>query len=71
MTTSEDTKDDRDFDKRVMQVALRLSLLALLVFWCLRILGPFINPILRGRRNPELIVDPDALGYRRLAWGPR
>jgi predicted PurR-regulated permease PerM len=48
MTASEDTKDDRDFDKRVMQVAVRLSLLALLVFWCLRILGPFINPILGG-----------------------
>jgi len=48
MTSSEDTDDDRDFDKRVMRAAVRLSLLALLVFWCLRILGPFINPILGG-----------------------
>jgi predicted PurR-regulated permease PerM len=51
MPTTNDTndgRDGRDFDKRVMQVAVRLSLLALLVFWCLRILGPFINPILGG-----------------------
>ncbi len=48
MTSSEDTGDSRGFDKRVMQTALRLSLLAVLVFWCLRILGPFINPILGG-----------------------
>jgi predicted PurR-regulated permease PerM len=48
MPTTNDTNDGRDFDKRVMQVAVRLSLLALLVFWCLRILGPFINPILGG-----------------------
>jgi hypothetical protein len=32
MTASKQTKDDRDFDKRVMQAAVRLSLLALL--WC-------------------------------------
>lgn len=48
MTANEDTGDERDFDKRVIQAALRLSLLALLVFWCLRILGPFINPIVGG-----------------------
>jgi len=36
---------ERVFDRRVTQAAIRLSLLALLVFWCLRILGPFINPI--------------------------
>jgi len=48
MTSSEDTEDDRAFDRRVMQAAVRLSLLALLVFWCLQILGPFINPIVWG-----------------------
>jgi predicted PurR-regulated permease PerM len=48
MAASEKTEDDRSFDRRVMRVAVRLSLLALLVFWCLRILGPFINPILGG-----------------------
>lgn len=48
MATSENDSDNRDFDKRVIQAALRLSLLAVLVFWCLRILGPFINPIVGG-----------------------
>ena len=48
MTSNEDSKDDVGFDRRVMRAAVRLSLLALLVFWCLRILGPFINPIVAG-----------------------
>ena len=48
MVSSEEHDDDYDFDKRVMRAAVRLSLLALLVFWCLEILGPFINPILGG-----------------------
>jgi predicted PurR-regulated permease PerM len=39
---------ERVFDRRVTQAAIRLSLLALLVFWCLKILGPFINPIVGG-----------------------
>lgn len=48
MTEREEAKQDREFDKRVMRAAVRLSLLALLVFWCLKILAPFINPILGG-----------------------
>lgn len=48
MTSSNDAKDNRAFDRRVMQAAVRLSLLALLVYWCLKILSPFINPILGG-----------------------
>jgi len=43
-----DAERDRIFDRRVTQAAVRLSLLALLVFWCLRIVGPFINPIVGG-----------------------
>ena len=48
MVSNEELDDDHGFDKRVMRAAVRLSLLALLVFWCLEILGPFINPILGG-----------------------
>ena len=48
MTSSEEPEEEQAFDKRVMQAAVRLSLLALLVFWCLQILGPFINPIVWG-----------------------
>jgi len=48
MTASDDPERDRSFERRVTQAAVRLSLLALLVFWCLRILGPFITPIMGG-----------------------
>jgi len=71
MTASEDTKDDRDFDKRVMQVAVRLSLLALLVFWCLRILGPFINPILGGVVIAIAVQTPYAKLTRALGGRPK
>jgi len=62
MAASGDTEDDRGFDRRVMQTAVRLSLLALLVFWCLRILGPFINPILGGVVIAIAVQTP----YRKL-----
>ncbi|MFW2389963.1 MAG: AI-2E family transporter [Polyangiales bacterium] len=48
MTERDEARRDREFDGRVMRAAVRLSLLALLVFWCLKILAPFINPIVGG-----------------------
>ena len=48
MTSGKNSEADRAFDRRVMQAAVRLSLLALLVFWCLKILAPVLNPILGG-----------------------
>jgi predicted PurR-regulated permease PerM len=48
MPPSKTTDDERAFDRRVTQAAIRLSLLALLVFWCLKILTPFLNPIIGG-----------------------
>ena len=48
MSSSEKTDDQRAFDRRVTQAAVRLSLLALLAFWCLKILAPFLNPIIGG-----------------------
>jgi len=48
MPPSKTTDDERAFDRRVTQAAIRLSLLALLAFWCLRILAPFLNPIIGG-----------------------
>jgi predicted PurR-regulated permease PerM len=71
MTASKQTKDDRDFDKRVMQAAVRLSLLALLVFWCLRILGPFINPILGGVVIAIAVQTPYAKLTRALGGRPK
>ncbi|MBT8470824.1 MAG: AI-2E family transporter [Deltaproteobacteria bacterium] len=48
MPASDQREEERAFDRRVTQAAVRLSLLALLVFWCLRILAPFLNPIIGG-----------------------
>ena len=71
MTTNEDTGEERDFDKRVIQAALRLSLLALLVFWCLRILGPFINPIVGGIVIAIAVQTPYAKLTRTLGGRPK
>ena len=48
MSSNEQSEDEGAFDRRVTQSAVRLSLLALLVFWCLKILSPFLNPIIGG-----------------------
>ncbi|MGB8328710.1 MAG: AI-2E family transporter [Polyangiales bacterium] len=48
MTSSTDPQRGNEFDRRVTQAAVRLSLLALLVFWCLRIMNPFITPMIGG-----------------------
>jgi predicted PurR-regulated permease PerM len=71
MTSSEDTEDGRDFDKRVMRAAVRLSLLAVLVFWCLRILGPFINPIVAGVVIAIAVQTPYAKLSRALGGRPK
>jgi predicted PurR-regulated permease PerM len=74
MTSSEDaedTKDDRGFDRRVMQAAVRLSLLAVLVLWCLKILGPFINPILGGVVIAIAVQTPYAKLTGALGGRPR
>ena len=71
MTSNEDTKDDVGFDRRVMQAAVRLSLLALLVFWCLRILGPFINPIVAGVVIAIAVQTPYAKLARALGGRPK
>ena len=71
MTSSDDTKDNADFDRRVMQAAVRLSLLAVLVFWCLKILGPFINPILGGVVIAIAVQTPFAKLTRALGGRPK
>ena len=58
-------------DKNVMQTAVRLSLLALLVFWCLKIVGPFINPILGGIVIAIAVQTPYAKLTRALGGRPR
>jgi predicted PurR-regulated permease PerM len=48
MTEAKTTEEDRAFQRRVTQAVIRLALLGLLVFLCLRVLNPFINPIIGG-----------------------
>ncbi|HET6416170.1 MAG TPA: AI-2E family transporter [Polyangiales bacterium] len=58
-------------NQSVMQAAVRLSLLALLVFWCLKIVGPFINPILGGVVIAIAVQTPYAKLTRALGGRPR
>jgi predicted PurR-regulated permease PerM len=39
---------DKEFQARVLDAAIRISLLALLVLWCFNIVRPFILPVLWG-----------------------
>ena len=48
MTEEPSTAKDDAFQRRFTQTVIRLALLALLVFLCLRVLQPFINPLIGG-----------------------
>ena len=48
MRTSSMSEDDKLFQSRMLDAAIRISLLALLVLWCFNIIKPFIMPILWG-----------------------
>ena len=40
--------DDERFQRRLMDSAIRIGLLALLIAWCFNIVKPFIMPVLWG-----------------------
>jgi len=48
MSNSSRTKEDKLFQERALDAAIRISLLAFLVLWCFNIIRPFIMPILWG-----------------------
>jgi len=48
MRTSSMSEDDKLFQSRMLDAAIRISLLALLVLWCFNIIKPFIMPLLWG-----------------------
>ena len=48
MTADSNTDEDIAFQERFTQTIIRLSLLGLLVFLCLQVLQPFINPLIGG-----------------------
>jgi len=71
MTSDQDSESSGDFDKRVIRAAVRLSILALLVFWCLRILGPFISPLVGGVIIAIAVQTPYAKLARALGGRPK
>ena len=48
MSNSPRTEDDKIFQARMMDAAIRISLLGLLLLWCFNIVRPFILPVLWG-----------------------
>jgi predicted PurR-regulated permease PerM len=48
MDSVTESPDDRQYHARIMDAAIRISLLALLVLWCFNIIKPFIMPVLWG-----------------------
>lgn len=48
MTTDSSTNENKAFQQRITDAVIRLSLLGFLVFLCLRVLQPFINPLIGG-----------------------
>jgi len=48
MKANPSSDEDKAFQARFTQIVIRLSLLAFLVFLCLRVLQPFINPLIGG-----------------------
>jgi len=63
MTDRTTTEEEKAFQRRITQTVIRLALLALLVVLCLRVLGPFINPIIGGIVIAIALHTP----YERLA----
>ena len=48
MSNLSGSEEDKVFQARAMDAAIRISLLALLVLWCFNIIRPFIMPVLWG-----------------------
>lgn len=48
MTTHNQALNDKEYLHRVFEIAVRLGLVGILVFWCYRIASPFITTILWG-----------------------
>jgi len=57
--------------RRVTQTVIRLSVLALLIFLCFRILSPFINPIIGGLVIAIALQTPHAKLTRAIGGRPR
>ena len=58
--------DDERFQRRLMDSAIRISLLALLVLWCFNIVKPFIMPVLWGAIMAVALYPLFEKAYRKL-----
>jgi len=71
MSNEDSARRDGRWEARVTQTVIRLSLLALLAFWCLRIMMPFINPIIGGIVIAIAVQGPYVRLTRALGGRPR
>lgn len=62
MTSSDLSSSDKVFLARVIEVAIRIGLVALLIAWCFEIVRPFLNPAIWGL----IIAIASYPGYLRL-----
>lgn len=71
MSGDDSAAPNQAWENRVTQTVIRLSLLALLAFWCLRIMSPFINPIVGGIVIAIAVQTPHAKLTRAFGGRPR
>ena len=65
--TVDSSDESLAIQRRATQTVIRLSVLALLVFLCFRILSPFINPIIGGLVIAIALQTPHAKLTRAIA----
>ena len=66
MSNSSRSEEDKLFQARALDAAVRISLLALLVLWCFNIIRPFIMPILWGAIMAVAIYPLYEMAYHKL-----
>ena len=66
MNDSSRLDDDGLYQARMLDVVIRISLLALLVLWCFNIVKPFILPVLWGAIMAVAIYPLFVKAYDRL-----
>ena len=69
MSNPSRAEEDRIFQERALDAAIRISLLALLVLWCFNIIRPFIMPILWGAIMAVAIYPLYVKAHHKLGGG--
>jgi len=66
MSNTSRSEEDKAFHARTMDAAIRISLLALLIFWCFNIVKPFLLPVLWGAIMAVAIYPLFEKAYKKL-----